>query len=48
MAGIYEELIHSLRNLNPMGLPGYFRLGPAGFWHAIEWGVSAGIDAGSS
>lgn len=38
MAGIYEELIHSLRNLNPMGLPGYFRLGPAGFWHAINGG----------
>lgn len=38
MAGIYEELIHSLRNLNPMALFGYLRLGVGGFWHAINGG----------
>lgn len=36
MAGIYEELVHSLRNLDPRNLPGYCRQGPAGFWHGIN------------
>ncbi|MEZ5527748.1 MAG: DUF368 domain-containing protein [Gammaproteobacteria bacterium] len=36
MAGIYEELVHSLRNLDPRNLPGYCRRGPAGFWLAIN------------
>jgi len=38
MAGIYEELIHSLRNLSPVALLNYLRLGVAGFWHAINGG----------
>ena len=31
MAGIYEELIHSLKNLNPVSLWEYRKLGLAGF-----------------
>jgi putative membrane protein len=38
MAGIYEELIESLRNLNPITLLSYRRLGMAGFWHAVNGG----------
>lgn len=38
MAGIYEELIISLKNLNPLALYGYLRLGVPGFWRAINGG----------
>lgn len=36
MAGIYEELIHSLKNLNPVSLWSYRKLGVAGFWRSIN------------
>lgn len=36
MAGIYEELIHSLKNLNPVSLWEYRKLGLAGFWRSIN------------
>jgi putative membrane protein len=36
MAGIYEELIHSLKNLNPVMLWSYRTLGLKGFWHSIN------------
>lgn len=36
MAGIYEELIHSLKNLNPLALWEYRKRGPAGFWRSIN------------
>ncbi len=36
MAGIYEELIHSLKNLNPLALWEYRKLGLAGFWRSIN------------
>lgn len=36
MAGIYEELIHSLKNLNPLSLWEYRKLGLAGFWQSIN------------
>lgn len=36
MAGIYEELIHSLKNLNPLALWEYRKLGLAGFWQSIN------------
>lgn len=38
MAGIYEELIESLRNLNPVTLYSYLRLGVPGFWRATNGG----------
>ena len=38
MAGIYEELIESLRNLNPVTLYSYPRLGVPGFWRAMNGG----------
>lgn len=46
MAGLYEELIHSLRNLNPVALLGYLRLGVAGFWHAINGGFLLSLALG--
>lgn len=36
MTGIYEELIHSLRNLDPRKLWAYRRQGIAGFWRSIN------------
>ena len=36
MAGIYEELINSLKNLNPVSLWEYRKLGLAGFWRSIN------------
>jgi len=36
MAGIYEELIHSLKNLNPLALWEYRKRGLAGFWQSIN------------
>ncbi|MGJ8689396.1 MAG: DUF368 domain-containing protein [Gammaproteobacteria bacterium] len=36
MAGVYEELIHSLKNLNPVTLWSYRQQGIAGFWHSIN------------
>lgn len=36
MAGIYEELIHSLKNLNPVALWAYRNRGLAGFWESIN------------
>ena len=36
LAGIYEELIYSLKNFNPVTLWGYRRLGLAGFWRSIN------------
>lgn len=36
MAGIYEELIYSLKNLNPLALWEYRKLGLAGFWRSIN------------
>ncbi len=36
MAGIYEELIHSLKNLNPVSLWSYRKNGLKGFWHSIN------------
>lgn len=36
MTGVYEELIHSLRNLDPRNLPAYGRQGIAGFWKSIN------------
>lgn len=36
MAGVYEELIHSLKNLNPVTLWGYRKQGIAGFWRSIN------------
>ena len=36
MAGIYEELIHSLKNLNPLSLWEYRKLGIAGFWRSVN------------
>jgi putative membrane protein len=38
MAGIYEELIESLRHLNPVTLWSWRRLGLAGFWRAVNGG----------
>ena len=36
MAGIYEELIHSLKNLNPLSLWEFRKQGLAGFWRSIN------------
>lgn len=36
MAGVYEELIHSLKNLNPFALWDYRKRGVAGFWQSIN------------
>jgi putative membrane protein len=36
MAGIYEELINSLKNLNPLALWEYKKRGLAGFWQSIN------------
>lgn len=36
MAGIYEELIHSLKNLNPVALWAYRNRGLSGFWRSIN------------
>lgn len=36
MAGIYEELIYSLKNLNPVTLWSYRDQGIAGFWRSIN------------
>src|SRR5690554_2890555 len=38
MAGIYEELIVALKNLNPLSLWGYRKLGVRGFWRSINGG----------
>jgi len=46
MAGIYEELIESLRNLNPLTLWSYRRLGLAGFWRAINGGFLLSLALG--
>lgn len=36
MAGIYEELIHSLKNLSPLALWEFRKQGPTGFWRSIN------------
>jgi putative membrane protein len=36
MVGIYEELINSLKNLNPLALWEYKKRGLAGFWQSIN------------
>lgn len=36
MAGVYEELIHSLKNLNPLALWDYRKRGLAGFWQSVN------------
>ncbi|MDP1932204.1 MAG: DUF368 domain-containing protein [Gammaproteobacteria bacterium] len=38
MAGIYEELIHSLKNLNPLQLPTHCKGGVRQFWQNINGG----------
>ena len=38
MVGIYEELIYSLKNLSPLALWEYRKLGLAGFWRSINGG----------
>ncbi len=46
MAGIYEELIESLRNLNPVSLWSWRRLGPGGFWRAVNGGFLLSLALG--
>ncbi len=36
MVGIYEELIHSLRNLNPVAVWGYRKQGVKGLWQSVN------------
>jgi len=46
MAGIYEELIESLRGLNPVTLYSYRRLGLPGFWRAVNGGFLLALALG--